>query len=203
MWVVRRRGTRRVDLRSRGMRPVGRGEGAVGGSARRAAVGGRWVSCGLLGGTGIGKREKKGRWPTGSFNPYRDVYGAVEEHAEGIVADPHLALRVGGVEAALDEPAEALEQHQAADQVDLGCGHGGCFGRRRCSGPRTCCETIGDARGAGGAGQLREELKRWATCSELVEPEDGAEDGEDVEVREVAVRHAVGGEVVEELDEAI
>lgn len=159
----------------------------------------------MLGG-GNGDREKGGRggrWPTRSFNPYRGVYGAVEEHAEGIVADPHLALRVGGVEAALDEPTEALEQHQAADQVDLGYGHGGRFGRRRCSGPRTCCETIGDARGAGGAGQLREELKRWATCSELVEPEDGAEDGEDVEVREVAVRHAVGGEVVEELDEAI
>jgi hypothetical protein len=85
-------------------------------------LGGRWVSCGLLGG-GNGDREKGGkgvRWPTGSFNPYRDVYGAVEEHAEGIVADPHLALRVGGVEAALDEPAEALEQHQTADQVDLG-----------------------------------------------------------------------------------
>lgn len=40
MWVVRRRGTRRVALRSRGMRLVGRGEGAVGGSARRAAVAG-------------------------------------------------------------------------------------------------------------------------------------------------------------------
>jgi len=40
MWVVRSRGTRRVDLRSRGMRLVGRGEGAVGGSARRAAVAG-------------------------------------------------------------------------------------------------------------------------------------------------------------------
>lgn len=119
------------------------------------------------------------------------------------MANPHLALRVGGVEAALSEPAEALEQHQTADQVDLGYGHGGSFGRRRCSGPRTCCETIGDARGAGGAGQLRELLKRWATCSELVEPEDGTEDGEDVEVREVAVRHAVGGEVVEEPDEAI
>lgn len=42
MWAVKRRGTRRVVLRSRGMRLVGRGEGAVGGSARRAAVGGRW-----------------------------------------------------------------------------------------------------------------------------------------------------------------
>ena len=40
MWVVRRRGTRRVALRSRGMRLVGRGEGGVGGSARRAAVAG-------------------------------------------------------------------------------------------------------------------------------------------------------------------
>ena len=50
---------------------------------------------------------------------------------------------------------------------------------------------------------MREPLKRWATCSELVEPEDGAEDGEGVEVREVAVRYAVGGEVVEELDEAV
>lgn len=38
MWVVKRRGTRRAALRSRGMRLVGRGEGAVGGSARRVGV---------------------------------------------------------------------------------------------------------------------------------------------------------------------
>ena len=58
MSVVRRRGTRRVVLRSGGMRLVSGGEGAVGGSAKRAAVGGRWVSCGLLGG-GEGRERRE------------------------------------------------------------------------------------------------------------------------------------------------